>query len=310
MSSLRGVFPVFQMPYHDDESIDFTTLDRELEWLIEMGVDGLVMAMVSEVLRLATDEREDVAQRVCRRVAGRRPVVISVGAESARVSERLARHAEGAGAHAVMAIPPVCVAAVEDEILRYYECVIHTVTVPVIVQDASAYVGRPLSLSLQARMLEAFGERVYFKPEAHPLGPNLSALRDATAGRARVFEGSGGIALVDNYRRGVVGTMPAADLIDGIVALWKALEAGQEQRAYQIALPIGAIIALQTNLDAYLAIEKYLLVKRGLFENTRVRGPVGYRLDDETRREIDRLFDLLLEALKAPNRESPDESKS
>ena len=30
---LAGVLPVFQTPYHDDESIDFETLRREIDWL-------------------------------------------------------------------------------------------------------------------------------------------------------------------------------------------------------------------------------------------------------------------------------------
>ena len=51
---------------------------------------------------------------------------------------------------------------------------------------------------------------------------------------------------------------------------------------------------MQNSLDAFLAIEKYLLVKQGVFKNTLVRGPVGYTLDDETRREVDRLFDLVM----------------
>jgi hypothetical protein len=57
---------------------------------------------------------------------------------------------------------------------------------------------------------------------------------------------------------------------------------------------------MQTSLDAFLAVEKYLLVKQGVFKSARVRGPVGYALDDETRREVDRLFDMAMEATDAP----------
>jgi len=295
---LKGVLPVFSTPFHDDESIDYETLDRELDWLFEQGAAGVVMAMVSEVLRLSTEEREQLAEHACRRACHRGTVVISVGAESSRVTDRLARHAEGAGAHALMAIPPVSVALAEDELLRYYERIFRASSIPVIVQDASGYVGRPMSVALQARILETFGVRAMFKPEATPIGPRLTALRDATHGQARVFEGSGGISLVDSYRRGVVGTMPGADLIDGIVALWKALEAGDDRRAYELSLPISSLVALQTSLDGFLAVEKYLLVKRGVFRNAVVRGPVGYVLDDETRREVDRLFHLLQQVLK------------
>jgi dihydrodipicolinate synthase/N-acetylneuraminate lyase len=293
-SPLSGVLPVFQTPFHDDESIDFDTLAGEIDWLYEQGADGLVMAMVSEVLRLSTDEREQVAAFVCECNTDRGAVVISVGAESGHTAERLARQAEAAGADAVMAIPPVSVALDEAELTAYYKRIIHAISLPVIVQDASGYVGRPMSIGLQAGLLDRHPERVLFKPEAVPLGPRLTELREATAGRSRVFEGSGGIALVDSFRRGVVGTMPGADLIKPLVALWRALQADDQPRADAIAFPLASLVSIQHSLDAFLAIEKHLLVRQGIFRNTIVRSPVGYRLDEETVSEVDRLFDILL----------------
>jgi 4-hydroxy-tetrahydrodipicolinate synthase len=300
MHELCGVLPVFQTPFRSDETIDADVLAREIDWLYECGADGIVMAMVSEVLRLSSEERRDLAAQACRSSRGRGAVVISVGAESAKVAEEYARHAEGCGAAALMAIPPVSIAVAEDQLLNYYERIIRACSVPLVVQDASGYVGRPMPIPMQARLMHEFGaDRVMFKPEASPIGPRLSALRDATDGKAKIFEGTGGIALVDSYRRGIVGTMPGADLIRGIVALWRALEARDEKRAYQLSLPISSLIAAQNSLDAFLAIEKYLLVKQRIFTDTIVRGPVGYSLDDETRREIDRLFELVISAVEA-----------
>jgi 4-hydroxy-tetrahydrodipicolinate synthase len=294
---LGGVLPVFQTPYRDDESIDPETLARQIDWLYDCGSDGIVMAMVSEVLRLDSDERMQLAELACRFGNARGTVIISVGAESTKIAERYATHAQSAGADALMAIPPTSVAVGEAELSRYYERILKSTTIPLIVQDASGYVGRPLPIATQARLLEQWGpDRVLFKPEATPIGPRLSELRDATGGAARVFEGTGGLALVDSYRRGIVGTMPGADLVRGIVALWRALEARDEKRIYELSLPISSLVAVQNSLDAFLAIEKYLLVKQQVFRNTLVRGPVGYKLDEETRREVDRLFDLVVRA--------------
>jgi 4-hydroxy-tetrahydrodipicolinate synthase len=82
------------------------------------------------------------------------------------------------------------------------------------------------------------------------------------------------------------------DLLDGIVALWDALEAGDEERIYRLSLPISALVALelQAGLDGFLAIEKHLLVKRGIFNDTIQLPPVSWELDPETRSEVDRLF--------------------
>ena len=291
---ISGVLPVFQTPFNADESTDFDTLAQEIEWLYDQGSHGIVMAMVSETLRLSSEEREQLAEAACRFGGQRGVVIISVGAESGHTTERYARHAQSVGADAVMAIPPVSVGVTEDQLKTYYERIINAIDIPVIIQDASGYVGQPMSIELQAALFNQYSDRILFKPEAVPIGPRLSALREATGGQAPVFEGSGGISLVDSYRRGIAGTMPGADLIDAIVALWQALEAGDEARVYRLSPLIASLVAVQTSLDAFLAVEKYLLVKRGIFKNTLVRGPVGFSLDEETRQEVDRLFEQLM----------------
>ena len=192
---LRGVLPVFQTPWLEDETLDLDTFEKEIAWLYDCGSNGIVMAMVSETLRLDSEEREALAEAACRFGKDRGVVVISVGAESSKVAERYARHAETVGADAVMAIPPVSIGIGESELLAYYTRIIEAIRIPVIVQDASGYVGKPMPIAMQARLLDEFGpERVQYKPEASPIGPKLSELRDATQGRARVFEGTGGIA--------------------------------------------------------------------------------------------------------------------
>ena len=102
---LAGVLPVFQTPYRDDETIDAVVLDDEINWLYDCGADGIVMAMVSEVLRLSSEEREELAALACKFGSKRGAVVISVGAESNVVAERFAKHAQSVGADAVILRP-------------------------------------------------------------------------------------------------------------------------------------------------------------------------------------------------------------
>jgi 4-hydroxy-tetrahydrodipicolinate synthase len=48
---------------------------------------------------------------------------------------------------------------------------------------------------------------------------------------------------------------------------------------------------MQAGLDGFLAIEKYLLVKRGLFEKANRRQPYKWKMDSETKSEVDRLYE-------------------
>lgn len=290
---LHGVLPVLHTPFLEDGKIDWKTLEREIDWAFEVGADGVVVAMVSEVCRLPNATRRELAEAVCRGAQGRGFSVISCGAESSGEACELAEHAASLGASALMAIPPIATRLPGSKTRDYFAAIAERVSIPLIVQDASGYVGAAISLDVYLDLLERFGpERILFKPEAHPLGPNLSRLRDATKGQAKIFEGSGGINLVDCYRRGIQGTMPGTDLLDAVVALWKALQAQDDDRIYQLSLPICGLVALQLSagLDGFLAIEKYLMNKRGIFPNTIQREPVGWELDPETTAEVDRLF--------------------
>lgn len=299
-NELRGVLPIVQMPFLEDERIDFETLQEEVEFGFSQGIDGLGTGMVSETLKLTIAERQQVAERLVEFAQGRGPVFIAVGAEGTRQAVALAEHAAQAGASAVMATPPISSRVNEAGLLGYFGALVDAIDVPVIVQDASGYVGQAIPLAVYGELLNRYGpEKILFKPEASPVGPNLSALREATGGRARIFEGSGGIFLVDSYRRGVAGTMPAMEMVDGIVALWRALETRDEERAYRLSLAIGAIVALQlqAGLDGFLAIEKHLLVRRGVFRSARRRTPYAWELDLETAAEVERLFERVRQAV-------------
>jgi dihydrodipicolinate synthase/N-acetylneuraminate lyase len=299
---IAGVLPIVHTPLTADDEIDRAVLGRQIDWAFEQGAAGYCTGMVSELLRLTTAERLTLTRWLAELNQDRGVAVASVGAESTKQALHFAREAEKAGCDAVMAIPPISMSLPVHEVVDYYRALADGIELPLIVQDASGYVGRPIPIDVCVQLLDDYGaEKILFKPEGAPIGPNLSALRDASQGRARIFEGSGGILLIDSYRRGIAGTMPGMEMLDAIVAIWRALESGDEDRAYRIYYPVCAIVALQmqAGLDGFLAVEKYLLVKRGLFPSDRRRRPYTWSLDDETAREVDRLFEQLQRAMQA-----------
>jgi len=82
-------------------------------------------------------------------------VHVSTPAESLRTAVRHAKYAEAAGAEVVMAIPPPGTACEDRQLFGYYAAIIESVQVPVVVQDASGYLGRPLTIELQAHLVAA-----------------------------------------------------------------------------------------------------------------------------------------------------------
>jgi dihydrodipicolinate synthase/N-acetylneuraminate lyase len=298
---LRGVLPVLQTPFGARGELDLDALAHEIDWVLDQGVAGVTTGMVSELLRLTESERT-VLTEVVISVAQRRGAisVISCGSESTRTSVAMAKHAAETGADAVMVNPPLTAALDAGELVKHFSAIVEAIDIPMVVQDASGYVGQPLSLNLQLSLLDRYADQIYFKPEASPIGQRLSRLRDLTDGRARILEGTGGAALLDSYRRGIVGTMPGSEVCWAVQRLWSSLESDDWAMAYRLSGILNAMIGMQTSLDAFVAVEKHLLVRQGVFTSAAVRTPSAFWLDAETGAEIDRLFDLLVEAVAEP----------
>ena len=100
--------------------------------------------------------------------------------------------------------------------------------------------------------------------------------------------GKAGRALLDEHRRGACGTMPACEISDVHVALWKALEAGDGPRAseiYRLLLPL-----LSFEMGYGPAIYKEVLRRRGVISSGAFRQTGGRVLDASAHQELDAIL--------------------
>lgn len=298
---IEGVIPVAHTPFTENDEIDWASLERQVNWAIDCGANGICTGMVSELLRLTADERVELTRRLGTLVDGRVSLVMSVGAESTKQAVLFARHAAESGCDGLMAVPPLSARLSPESMLAYFSAIATATELPLLVQDASGYVGQAIPGSVYETLLREFGpQKIYFKPESAPVGAVISYLRDLTHGDARVFDGSGGNLLIDSWRRGICGTIPGMEFLDAVIAIWRALQNSDYSLAYQIYFPLCALVTLQlqAGLDGFLAVEKYILHQRGLFTTSRRRRPYAWELDAETQGEVDRLLDLLQASLQ------------
>ncbi|CAL9324537.1 dihydrodipicolinate synthase family protein [Streptomyces sp. SudanB66_2053] len=297
---IKGVLPVVLMPYTESGAVDEDDFLSQTEHMFRVGCDGFVVGQISEVLRLTHEERLRIAELCAEAARGRGVSVMSTGAESPEAAVAYSRHAQETGVDAVLVMHPATIPLNDDGMIDYYSAVIESTDIPVIVHHAKSLAKQPLSIAAQARLLEKYGEeRVLFKPEAQPSPPRVSELRDATGGRARIFEGDGGMMLLDCHQRGLTGTIPATEIAEIVVSLWQLLEQGRRKEAERIGYPLSYLMChMMNSSDYYLAIAKRFLKERGLIKTTHVRGPSRHRLDDETWTEVRRTYLDLLDLTK------------
>lgn len=94
-------------PFKANNSIDYETYGRLLEFHVRHGADSLALPMhAGESVSLTDRERRELLEFAVKHVRGRVPVIAHVSESGTAMAADLARHAERAGASAVVATTP------------------------------------------------------------------------------------------------------------------------------------------------------------------------------------------------------------
>lgn len=109
MPDFKGFWPALLTPYTQSDQVNYAVLDELVDYQLDKGVTGLyICGSTGEGAFQSTGERLKIAETILRRVNGRAPVIVHVGAAAINESVCLARHAAEHGAAAISSIvPPV-----------------------------------------------------------------------------------------------------------------------------------------------------------------------------------------------------------
>ncbi len=288
--SWRGVFTIPCTPFSETGALDLDSLRREIVFCLEAGAHGIVAPVnASEFWTLSDEERKMVARVIVQTVAGRVPTVIGVTGAAAPIAVELARHAEQSGADAVIALPPHARAASSKVIFDYFRALSEAVSIPIFVQNHDAPAGTRMAPEFIAQLVRELEHVDWIKEETFPAGHAIQAEIALCGPKLKgVMGGVAGRYLLDEYRRGSCGTMPACEVTDIHVQIWEALDSGDEQKArhlHQRLLPL-------LNYEALLpGVYKAVLKRRGIIACDYLRSEAGNPLDALDHQELSAIFD-------------------
>jgi dihydrodipicolinate synthase/N-acetylneuraminate lyase len=287
--SWRGIFVIVVTPFTAGYELDEASLRKQVRFCIEAGAHGLVgPANASEFPTLSDDERKRWIEIVVSEAGGQVPVVAATTAGHALPAVALSRHAQAIGADGIMAMPPHVLHPDARGCYDYFRALSAAVELPICIQNYNPPVGTPMTPELLARMCRELRHVEYIKeetlPEPRQLGGTVRVAGDACKG---VFGGQGGIYILDEYRRGAAGNMPACQATDVHVAIWNKLEASDQAGARALFNRLLPLINYERLYG--LAVYKEVLYRRGIFATTVSRAP-AQQLDDDDRAELDAIL--------------------
>jgi 4-hydroxy-tetrahydrodipicolinate synthase len=291
MTRLRGCIPILCTPFRADLSVDYAGLEAQVDWVIGEGASGVAtLALASEGYKLTEAERAEITAVVVARTAGRIPVVVSADGGGPEVAIDRAQRAEGAGAAAVMVLPPSFVKPSPASLRDYYLRVGRAISIPVIIQDAPQLTGVAMTPALWADLAREVDTIRYVKAEGVPQGQTLTATLAQSGGQLEVFCGWGGLSMIDALERGAVGCMPAANFTGLFAAIQRLYEAGRHREAevlFQSELPF--VLWAMQSLDFSVRSMKTELVTLGVIKERGLREPwvaLDQTAEDQLRRFI------------------------
>ena len=292
---LRGIFPIAQSPFTESDKLDVDCLVEQARFLDRGRVHGCVWPQIaSEWPTLTESERLAGAEALCTVGKKIRPaIVIGVQAPDLATAVRYAKHAEKAGADALISLPPA--GADAAGLLEYYKQVGSATRLPLFAQA----VGN-VSVDQLLAWHQAVPTLRYVKDEAGQPLERIAPLRQKSADQLKIFTGNHGKTLIDEMIRGFSGSMPAAGFADIYTAAWDLWHEGKKQEAVDM---FGKAAILIQEVSVYgMESLKYILCLRGVFKTYRTREKgrqAGARLDEPSKRVLAQMLDLMKPYLRA-----------
>jgi 4-hydroxy-tetrahydrodipicolinate synthase len=287
---MRGVFPVMATPYTAEKAVDYDDLAREAEFLDRCGVHGIVWPqMGSEYLKLTREERLRGMQVIAKTSRGRKPaLVLGVQGPNTEAALDYARHAEGLGPDALIAIPPTEAQSLDD-VRRYYAALARATARPLFIQTTGGAKGIVLTPEFVAELGREFPNCGYVKEEVEPTIERMKALARSRPAMKGIFSGFNGRSMVYEASLGFDGTMPGTPYADVHAQIWDLYQGGRREQARDLF----ARLLLMAELEQHIkGVRPYIMRKRGIFR-TMISRQNEVKLEADEIREIEFEFAAL-----------------
>ena len=262
----KGVYPMLYAFFGPESALDREAMRRQVEYCVANGAHGVAaLGLGTEVSKLTPDERLAVMTWAAEDLRGRLPLAVTVFGATPREQIDFIEAAAARGANWVILQPPRTGQKItEDQLVKFFGAVADASPLPVAIQNAPQYIGVGLSrdgldrlsrLHPNVRLLKAEGSAV-----------ETQALIELTEARMAVFQGRGGMELIDVLRAGCVGMIPSVESchvqskIFELMQTGRAADEAQAERLYAELAPL--IMFLMQSVDQFLCYGKRLTARR------------------------------------------------
>jgi 4-hydroxy-tetrahydrodipicolinate synthase len=172
-TSFRGSFTALVTPFKNG-GIDENAFRGLVDWQIAEGTNGLVpVGTTGESPTLNHSEHKQVVEWCVDQAKGRVPVIAGSGSNSTAEAIELSKHAEQAGAGAVLIVTPYYNKPTQEGLYQHYKAINDAIGIPIIIYNIPSRSVIDMSVDTMQRLFEL---------------ANIAGVKDATANVVRVSQ--------------------------------------------------------------------------------------------------------------------------
>lgn len=174
MAIFEGAGIALITPMHADGTVDFAKLKELAEWHVQEGADAIIACgTTGEASTLDDAEHIAVIEVVVQQVNGRIPVIGGTGSNNTQHGIELSQAAQKVGADALLVVTPYYNKATKKSIIKHYQAICQSVTIPVILYSVASRTGMNLTPELVSELKKI---------------PNVVGIKEASGDISQIVE--------------------------------------------------------------------------------------------------------------------------
>ena len=246
----KGSLVALVTPFNGNNQVDYTSLKRLIDFHVEQGSDGLVIAgTTGESATLSRLEHVDLIERAVEMADGRLPIIAGTGSNSTAQTVDLSRVVADTGIDAFLIVVPYYNKPVQEGLYQHFSVIADAVEKPVMMYNVPGRTVADLLPETVARL--SVHENILGIKEATGDIDRLKAIQDVVSDDFRLFSGDD-FTLLPFIRQGghVVVTVSGNVAPEQVARLCRLAAEGQYDEAETLDAtlqPLNELLFVESN---------------------------------------------------------------
>ncbi|GMQ30933.1 4-hydroxy-tetrahydrodipicolinate synthase [Algoriphagus confluentis] len=269
MNAFKGTGVALVTPFLDDYSIDFDSLKKLIDHVVEGGVDYLVvLGTTGEAATLTSSEKKEVLKASLSYNQGRVPVMLGIGGNNTHAVVNEIDNTDFYGVAGLLSVNPYYNKPTQEGIIAHYTAIANASPVPVMLYNIP---GRTMSnMSAETTLALSHHPNIIGMKEA---SGNLEQCMQIASQMPKDFLLLSGDDLLTKAIQSIGGSGVISVLANALPQTFKLLTHGNEEEALKAAFSLLKINGLMYQEGNPVGI-KNLLLHQGIIQSDQVRLPM------------------------------------